>query len=97
MHIQVIYQKRGYQINDILVNNIKYADNNLLLTDKVKGTQQPFNDINEASNKYGLETNIKKTKYMITTKKPQGQTKIRIKNEKIQRASSCIDTQKLSL
>lgn len=57
----------GNNINGVLVNKNRYADDSLLLVETCEDLQTLFNILHAPSNEYGLEINIKKTnKYLGT-------------------------------
>lgn len=51
-----------------LINNIRYADDTVLLTDSAEGLQRVIDNIVEANNEYGWKLNYKKIKLMIINK-----------------------------
>jgi len=48
----------GVKVNGVWVNNIRYADDTVLIADNIEDLR-------------GLNINTKKTKFMIITRKPQ--------------------------
>lgn len=61
--------EKGITINGEKVNNFRYADDTVLITDNVRDLQTLLQRLSDAFNQYGLNMNLKKTKYMIVTKK----------------------------
>ena len=50
------------------INNLRYADDTVLLAENEEELQTLVNAVKEGSLKYGLEMNIKKTKTMVIRK-----------------------------
>ena len=59
----------GVKIGGINLNNIRYADDTVLLTENEQDLQNLVTSVEKESKKYGLKMNVKKTKTMIITKK----------------------------
>ena len=55
-------------LNGVSVNNIRYADDTLLIANTLKGLQQLLNRTTVVSEEYGLKLNVAKTKYMVIRK-----------------------------
>lgn len=55
----------GIKINGVTVNNFRYADDTVLLTDSLEAQ---LDCVVAKCNDYGLNLNPKKTKYMIISK-----------------------------
>ena len=58
----------GIVVNGQLINNIRYADDTVLLADSAEGLRRIIDSVVEACNEYGLKINYKKTKVMIINK-----------------------------
>lgn len=58
----------GILVNGIPINNIRYADDTVLLAETMEGLQQLLDQIVRTSEEFGLTLNIQKTKYMVITK-----------------------------
>ena len=58
----------GIKINGILINNLRYADDTILVAETLGDLQTLVNNIVECSEDYGLSLNIGKTKFMLITK-----------------------------
>lgn len=58
----------GIVVNGQIINNIRYADDTVLIAENMDGLQRLLDQVNTASNNHGLKMNIKKTKYMIISK-----------------------------
>ena len=61
----------GIVINGEVINNMRYADDTVLLTCSLGDTQQLLEKLNDRCNEYGLKINSKKIKLMVVTKFPQ--------------------------
>ncbi|RZF44527.1 hypothetical protein LSTR_LSTR002300 [Laodelphax striatellus] len=58
----------GIKINGIPINNLRYADDTVLLAENIEDLQRMLNNVIIASEEGGLSLNAKKTKYMVFTK-----------------------------
>ena len=58
----------GIKINGETINNIRYADDTVLLASNLEDLQTFLEKINATSVKYGLNLNTSKTKYMTIRK-----------------------------
>jgi Reverse transcriptase (RNA-dependent DNA polymerase) len=61
----------GVVINGQTVNNLRYADDTVMLTTNLGDMQHLLDKLNNKCNEYGLKINFKKTKLMIITKSQQ--------------------------
>uniref|UniRef100_A0A8D8LZ42 Craniofacial development protein 2 n=3 Tax=Cacopsylla melanoneura TaxID=428564 RepID=A0A8D8LZ42_9HEMI len=66
-------ERYGVQINNRLINNLRYADDLVLLSSTKSGLITLLNKLFESSQKYSMQINIKKSKYMHISK--QGRTR----------------------
>lgn len=57
----------GILINGKRLNNLRYADDTAIIANILKGSLRLISRIAEMSRIYGLDFNIKKTKYMIVS------------------------------
>jgi len=55
----------GVTISGRTINNLRYADDIVLIATSREKLQQLLDKVNETSNKYGMEINTKKTKVMV--------------------------------
>lgn len=58
----------GIKINGVWINNIRYADDTVLIADNIEDLQELVNKIGEQSKSMGLNINIQKTKFMIISR-----------------------------
>ena len=61
-------QEEGIVLNGVSVNNIRYADDTLLISNTLKGLQQLLNRTTVVSEEYGLKLNVAKIKDMVIRK-----------------------------
>lgn len=62
--------QEGIRINGEIINNIRYADDTVLLADSIGDLQALLFKVHSTSKNMGLNMNISKTKYMIISKTP---------------------------
>lgn len=74
----------GIRINGIPINNLRYADDTVLVAESAIELQDLLDRIVEVSSENGLTLNIQKTKYMIVTKSEQDRTDVFIQGERIE-------------
>ncbi|KAI5718027.1 hypothetical protein M8J77_015079 [Diaphorina citri] len=60
--------EEGINIHGTVINNIRYADDTVIFGSSMMELQSLMNKIVNSCRKYGLNLNIKKTKYMIISK-----------------------------
>ena len=58
----------GIKINGETINNIRYADDTVILANSLEDLQTLLEKINATIVKYGLNLNTSKTKYMTISK-----------------------------
>uniref|UniRef100_A0A8D8L8K4 Craniofacial development protein 2 n=1 Tax=Cacopsylla melanoneura TaxID=428564 RepID=A0A8D8L8K4_9HEMI len=59
----------GIKIGNEIINNIRYADDTVLLSNSIEELQILVDKITSVCDKYGLKLNTSKTKFMIVSKK----------------------------
>ena len=70
---------------------MRYADDTALIADNKDNLQKIVNKVKEVSSRGGLEMNIKKTKTMITSRKPENKSiEIKVDNEILQQVHKFI-------
>jgi len=57
----------GIKVNRVWVNNIRYADDTMLIADNMQDLQGLINTVGQHSRLMGLNIHTKKTKFMIIT------------------------------
>ena len=58
----------GILVNGVKINNLRYADDTVLLATSASDLQKIFDAVVDASAKLGLHVNAKKTKVMVVSK-----------------------------
>lgn len=77
----------GISINGEHINNIRYADDTILLADTLEGMRTMLELLAQHGSEYGLNLNASKTKYMIISKSNHDNQQLVINNKKIQRVN----------
>ncbi|XP_068081869.1 uncharacterized protein [Anabrus simplex] len=72
-------------INGERLNNVRYADDTVLLADNVEDLQLFLDKVNTACNNRGLKINIKKTQFMVISKRQDVHVQLTLDNEPIAR------------
>ena len=76
---------KGITIHGQNINNLRYADDTALIADDKENLQKIVDKVKVISSNGGLEMNVKKTKTMITSRKPENKTlEIRVNDEILQ-------------
>ena len=82
---------QGININGLNINNLRYADDTALITDSEENLQDVVTKVREESSRAGLDMNVKKTKTMIISRKPQGKSvQIKVGDETLQQVHKYI-------
>ena len=82
---------KGITIHGQNINNLRYADDTALVADSVENLQKVVDKVKEVSSRGGLEMNVKKTKTMITSRKPENKSvEIKVDNETLQQVLNFI-------
>ena len=68
MIFREIEDMKGVTIGEVNINNLRYADDTVLLAESEKDLQDILEVVKEKSNLYGLTMNVKKTKAMAFSK-----------------------------
>ena len=78
MIFRYIEDMEGVIVGGVNINNLRYADDTVLLADSEGSLQTILNEVNEAGKTFNMKMNAKKTKTMITKKddKPRISTTI---------------------
>ena len=64
-----IVTTENFKVNGLPINNIRYADDTVLLANSTQDLQQLVSSLQNESKKRGLTINKKKTKIMVLSKK----------------------------
>ena len=86
-----IEEMNGVNIGGVNINNLRYADDTVLLAENNTDLQDLVTAINNKGKRYGMEINITKTKGMIVSKKEMvPEIKISIEGKNIQQMKEMI-------
>ena len=86
-----IEEMNGVNVGGVNVNNLRYADDTVLLAENNTDLQELVTAINNKGKRYGMEINITKTKGMIVSKKEMvPEIKINIEGKNIQQVKEMI-------
>lgn len=80
----------GVIVNGECINNIRYADDTVIISNDLEGLQRLMNRVVEVSERYGLRMNTKKTKFMIISKNRRMEGQLLIHNRPIQRVNKYV-------
>ena len=58
----------GILLNGVLINNLRYADDTVLIADTAEGLQRLIDRVTEVCEIYNMRLNTNKTKVMIVSK-----------------------------
>ena len=82
---------KGVNMGGTNYNNLGYADDTALLAGNEKELSELISKINEVGKQFGMKINIKKTKAMVVSKKPNSpKMNIAIDGEQIEQVTSYI-------
>lgn len=81
-------ETKGLKINGVPINNIRYADDTILMAANLNDLQILVDKVNTSSEELGLSLNVKKTKFMIISKTTQNNSQIHINNHTIEKVDS---------
>ena len=81
----------GITIGGVNINNIRYADDTVIIADSAEKLQLLLNTVNRESELMGLKINIKKTEVVVTSKNPEPPNcNILINDERIKQSSNFV-------
>lgn len=84
-------RSEGAKINGVIINNIRYADDTVVIAETEEQLQSLMSVLTEESNRAGLEVNAAKTKTMVFTRKAnQHNTSININGQNLESVQSYI-------
>lgn len=75
----------GIKINGKVVNNLRYADDTILIAATETDLQAIVNRVNESSERAGLSINISKTKIMVVSRNPNLNPNISVAGKQLER------------
>lgn len=89
MIFRAVEGKRGVEIGGMLLNNLRYADDTVLLAESKEQLQELVNAVDRAGLPYGMKMNAKKTKTMVISRtSPNPRVNIRIGDNDIDQVQS---------
>lgn len=77
-------EMNGVNIGGRNINNLRYADDTVLITNNQEDLQSLVNTVKENSEINGLEMNVKKTKVMVMSKKTDKKATIKINGKELE-------------
>lgn len=81
----IIKEEEGITINGGPINNLRFADNTVLIGECLEHVQKLVDNVVAANEEKGLTLNSMKTKFIIVTKTQQQQENVKIKNKLVNR------------
>ena len=82
---------KGVSIGGVNINNLRYADDTVLIAESSMNLQALLTAVNEKGKSYGMEMNITKTRSMVVSRnKPVPNISIKIEGKPIQQVDSII-------
>ena len=82
---QLDWDQKGIRIDGEYLNNLRFADDIVLLANNVNELQGMVEDLNKESKKVGLEMNLDKTVYLINRNIDQTSTGVTVNGVKLKR------------
>lgn len=79
--------EEGIKINGETVNNIRYADDTVIIAESQEALQNLLNRISQTGKEYGLNINVRKTKVMAVSKTGHRQMNIRLNDSQIEQVN----------
>ena len=81
---EALSNKRGLNINGENINNVRFADDTVLIAESEEDLQEMVNELNKKCSDYGMSLNAKKTKVMVIDKKEKIQCVIKVGNKELE-------------
>ncbi|KAG1687297.1 putative uncharacterized transposon-derived protein F52C9.6 [Nymphon striatum] len=82
---------KGIVVGGVNINNLRYADDTVLIADSAAQLQELINAVNESGKPYGMTMNVEKTKSMVISKVlPVPRISIMLETEAIKQTSSMV-------
>jgi hypothetical protein len=82
---EALKDQKGIIIGGEIINNIRYADDTVILAENIDDLQELINRVDMECTNWGLSINIDKTKYMVTSKVDIGATQLILNQQPLQR------------
>ena len=81
---EALSDREGLHINGENINNIRFADDTVLIAESKEDLQEMINELNQKCIEYGMSLNAKKTKVMVIDKKEQIECEIKVENKELE-------------
>ena len=75
---EALQNEAGLVVNGMAINNIRFADDTVLLAGTEEELQRQLDKVNESCTAFGMELNAKKTKVMVMEKQPGTEVTIKL-------------------
>lgn len=75
----------GVKVNGKIINNLRYADDTILIASTEKDLQEVVDKVNNSSERAGLSINISKTKLMVVSRNPDLNPTIHVAGKNLER------------
>lgn len=75
----------GIKINGLPINNLRYADDTLVMAENIEDLQKLLTMVNRASEEMGLNINVSKTKFMIFSRSSHENVQLELNLKPIER------------
>ena len=74
----------GIKVGGMMINDVRFSDDQGMVSNTEKGLQKIVDRLDEASKRYEMKINVKKTKVMIVSKKAGKKLKIVIDGKEVE-------------
>ena len=78
----------GVKVNGKVINNIRYADDTVLIAETLEELQRLMDLVVQTSEERGLTLNTKKTKFMTITKQQQQRETLWVRGESVKKVAN---------
>ena len=88
---KAVEDKKGIIVGGLNINNLRYADDTVLISDSEHNVQVLLNAVNEEGEKWGMKINVTKTKAMVIQKREVAPNiNVRLNGNTLQQVSSIV-------
>ena len=88
---KAVEDKKGIIVGRMNINNLRYADDTVLISDSEHNVQVLLNAVNEEGEKWGMKINVTKTKAMVIHKREVAPNiNVRLNGNTLQQVSSIV-------
>ena len=77
----------GHEVGGQLIQDVRFADDQAMVTDTGEGIQSTMNALNLKANEYGMKINVEKTKVMRISGEGGGNVNVKIDGQEIEQVS----------